>query len=97
MSDGDITGRSSACNDAWMVKANRREAICREVSYSRGETFRDYNRVRASVRDSPIHLARGSKDIGGFLTSEGFGEIIIFTISVAMASSRGNSSSMSVY
>ena len=73
-------------------------------------TFRDYNQVGASLRDSPIPRETWSKEVRQLTTAQGFGGIIvvvdvefnlspkyIIIILVVMASSRGNSSSNSVY
>ena len=38
-------------------------------------TFRDYNQVGESLRDSPIHRETWSKEVREFTTPQGFGRV----------------------
>ena len=54
-----------------MVKTVLIEIICIEARLfikEKRRTFRDYNRVGASLRDSPIHGETGPKEYGDLLS-----------------------------
>ena len=64
----------------WMVKTMLIETIRREAWPSHQSvwgrrTFRDYNQVGASLRDSPIHRETWSKEVREFTTPQGFGRM----------------------